>query len=255
MKPYKIYALKYAGPVKKCGAHFLWQKDWDKTRSGNFYFWCIRNKEQTILVDTGVSPDMAIQRNLPNYINPATLLFRLGVKAEEIQHVIITHLHWDHAGGVTLFPNATYYLHQKEFSFWTKDKVSSTPPFKLLSDQNYINHLKAGKNVGRLVLIKEERQVFPGIKLIPAPGHSPGLMAVAVNTETGTAVVGSDAAYAFDNYSENWPSDVIFNMEDAIKTMEKLRKKASSPALLFPGHDTGMADHYPRAAKDITRLA
>lgn len=254
MIKHAIYALRYAGPLKKCGAHFLWQKDWEKTGMGNFYFWCIKNKEHTIIVDTGVTPYLAKKRNLPNYVKPTTLLSSLDIKAEEIQHVIITHLHWDHAGGVSLFPHATYYLHHQEYNFWIKDEVALTPAFQWLYDSDSIQYLKNREKEGKLILIEKEQEILPGVELIFAPGHSPALMAVAVNTKKGTAVLGSDAGYVFKNYQENWPSDVTFNMADEIKSIQKLREKASSPELLFPGHDPNLAECYPQIAENITRL-
>jgi glyoxylase-like metal-dependent hydrolase (beta-lactamase superfamily II) len=255
MKNYAIYALRYAGPLQKCGAHFLWQRDWDKTRAGNFYLWCIRNEDQIIVVDTGTSPELAEQKKLPNYVSPVRLLADLGIKAREIQHVVLSHLHWDHAGGIGLFPNATYYLHHKEYAFWARDKITLTPSFQWLCDQASIRYLKKAEEQRKLVLIKKERQILPGVRTILAPGHSPGLMAVAVNTLKGTAVIGSDAAYIMDNYQDKWPGDVIFNLADTIKSLEKLQKKASAPGLLYPGHDTNLADDYPKVAENITRLA
>ena len=47
----------------------------------------------------------------------------------------------------------------------------------------------------------------------------------------------------------------MFNMAEGIKSMEKLQEKASSPELLFPGHDINMATNYPKVAENITRLA
>jgi len=81
------------------------------------------------------------------------------------------------------------------------------------------------------------------------------LMAISVNTGKGTAVIGSDSAFINENYRENWPHDIIFNMEDYMKTVKFLVKKASSPELLFAGHDPSMAENYPRIAPNITRLA
>ncbi|MBU0574065.1 MAG: N-acyl homoserine lactonase family protein [Candidatus Margulisbacteria bacterium] len=255
MSRYEIFALKYAGPVKKCGAHLMWQKDWDKAGAGNFYFWCVKNHERTIIVDTGVAPALAAKRGLPNFIDPANLITRLGLKANSIEHVIITHLHWDHAGGAKLFPRAVFYVNEKEYLFWARDKAALTPPFEFLSDKSSINYLKGHKKRGRLVLVKKDQQLFPGISVMAAPGHSPGLMAVVVNTQKGRAVIGSDAAYVFKNYEQNWPSDIMYNMADSIRSLARLQHQASSPVLLFPGHDIKMAEDFPEVANNITRLA
>ena len=96
---------------------------------------------------------------------------------------------------------------------------------------------------------------MPGIELLYAPGHSPALQAVAVNTTQGTAILGSDAAAIFKNYKENWPSGITIDLIASLKTYDKLKKTASSIDLIFPGHDRKMLEEYPMIAEDITKLA
>ena len=81
------------------------------------------------------------------------------------------------------------------------------------------------------------------------------LQAVVVNTAKGTAILGSDCAHVFRNYQEYWPSILIVDLVAWMKTYEKLRERASSLDLIFPGHDPLMSENYPEVAKDVTRLA
>jgi len=251
---YEIYAVKYAGPVPRSGAHLRWQKDWDKKASGNYYNWVIRNKQTTILVDTGCTPESAHQKGLRHYINPARILPGISIDPKEIEWVILTHLHWDHAGGAVFFPHATFFLHEKEYSFWTENSISLAPPFKSLIDHKALRYIREAYKNGLVRLIRNNRQIFPGIGAVFAPGHSPGLMAVSVNTEKGTAILGSDSAFIAENYSERWPHDIFCNMADYMRTVAVLKKKVSSKELLFAGHDPVMADGYPLVAPHITRL-
>jgi glyoxylase-like metal-dependent hydrolase (beta-lactamase superfamily II) len=251
---YQLFAVKYAGPVTKSGAHIRWQKDWDKKAGGNYYIWVIRNQQRTVIVDTGCTPETAMQKGLGRYINPARILPAMEIDPKEVESVILTHLHWDHAGGAVFFPHANFLIHEKEYSFWTGDSIASAPPFQALIDRKSLQYLKRAKDNGLVRLVKSNRQLFPGIGAILAPGHSPGLMAVSVNTRKGIAIIGSDSAFIVENYSENWPHDIVFDMADYMRTMKMLKKKAS-PGLLFAGHDPSMADNYPGVARHITRLA
>ena len=120
MSVYEIYALKFAGPFTSSGAFLMWMKDWEKISERNYYFWCLKSPENTILVDAGVSPQLANERDLTGYVSPALVLEGIDVKAEEVEHVILTHLHWDHVDGLDLFPNAKVHVQKAECDFLKK---------------------------------------------------------------------------------------------------------------------------------------
>jgi glyoxylase-like metal-dependent hydrolase (beta-lactamase superfamily II) len=252
---YTILALKYAGPVASSKALVLWFREWDEIVERSYYFWCLQDGTRTVLVDTGVSPQALAGRRLPGYTSPAELLAGIGIAAEEIQHVILTHLHWDHAGGVDLFPNAAFYVQRQEYLFWVENPVSHRPPLRAFTYAPGLARLQALQGSGRLILLDGDSRVLPGISCLLAPGHTPALQAVAVNTRAGTAVLGSDCAHMFENYQREWPSCIITDLPAWLETYSRLKSAVSHPDLLFPGHDPRMSSDYPRLASDITRLS
>ncbi|MEW6670627.1 MAG: N-acyl homoserine lactonase family protein [Thermodesulfobacteriota bacterium] len=254
MQPYEIYALKYAGPFTSSGALLMWVKDWEKTVERNYYIWCIKGPDAVIVVDTGVSPQLAGARGLAGYVNPREMLGRIGVDADTVTHVVLTHIHWDHANGVGLFPAARIYLQEREYRFWIENSLASRPSFRFYTDDESLSCLAALKDNRRLALLTGDREILPGVECLLAPGHSPGLQAVAVPTVRGTAVLGSDCAHVFRNFQEDWPSSFIFDLAAWMRSYDKLRAKVASPELLFPGHDPLMAREYPRVAEGVTRL-
>jgi glyoxylase-like metal-dependent hydrolase (beta-lactamase superfamily II) len=254
MVEYEIYALKYAGPFTSSGAFLMWLKDWEKVERRDYYIWCLKGAGETIIVDAGVSPDLAKERNLAGYISPAEVLSRIDVKADEVRRVILTHLHWDHSSGVSLFPKATFYIQEQEYHFCMKDPIATRPPFMSMSDEAAKAYLASLEGTDRLALLKGDQEILPGIECLLAPGHSVALQAVAVNTAKGTAILGSDCAHIFRNYQEDWPSAIIVDLVGWMKTYDKLRAKASSIDLLFPGHDPIMSEKYPELAEGVTRL-
>jgi len=251
---YKIYALKYAGPGQSSGALLMWLKDWEKTSKRNHYLWCLKGPEETVIVDAGASPQMALERNLNGFVSPAEVVSRIGVKSDEVRHVILTHMHWDHMGGVGLFPNATFYVQESEYLFWTRDPLVNRPAIKHFIDGAACSYLASLEGSSRLVCLRGDRKVLPGIQCLEAPGHTIGLQAVAVNTAQGTAILGSDCAHIFRNYREDWPSAFIFNLADWLRSYEKLRSRVSSLDLLFPGHDSLMSTNYREVAEGVTEL-
>jgi len=251
---YKIYALKYAGPLTSSGALIMWNKDWDKVISRNYYIWCIKGCGETIIVDAGIAPPLAKKIKLTGYSSPTEVLSRINVKADEVRRVIISHLHFDHSNGVSLFPNATFYIQKAEYRFWIKDPIATRPPFKIYSDETSNTYLKSLEGTDRLSLLMGDQKILPGIECLLAAGHSIALQAVAVNTNKGTAILGSDCAHFFRNYQDDWPSAFIIDLVGWMKTYDKLRAKVSSMDLLFPGHDPIMSEDYPKIAEGVTRL-
>ena len=254
MSDFEIYALKYAGPLVRTGAHLMWYRDWDKTETINYYIFCIKGAGETVVVDAGLTPELAKQRQLDGYVSPAEVLSRIDVEAAEVRHVIVTHMHFDHANGVSLFPQATFYVQEDEYRFWVEDPIATRPPFKEVSDADANAYLTALEGTDRLSLFKDDQQVIPGIQCLLAPGHTVGLQAVAVDTAKGTAILGSDCAHVFRNYHEDWHSALIVDLVGWMKSYDKLRARVSSPDLLFPGHDRRLLENYPRVAEDVARL-
>jgi len=251
---YEIYAVKYAGPLYGSVALAFWNTDWEKKMERNYYIWVVKGNGETLVVDCGVAPALAKEREIPGYTSPVDALARIGLDASRVKKVIITHIHFDHVSGIELYPAATFYVQEKEFNFWIKDPIAKKPPFLRTSDAVGNGYLARLEGTERLVLVKGDKGIVPGIELLLAPGHTPGLQVVAVNTVKGTAILGSDCAHLFRNYEEEIPSCFIVDMVAWMKTYDKVKSKVSSLDLLFPGHDTKMLTDYPKVAEDITRL-
>ncbi len=251
---YEIYAVKYAGPFSRSMAKVLWNTDWEKETEVNYYIWVVKSNDETLIVDCGVAPALAQKMDLQGYVNPVDVLARIGLKASQIKRVIITHVNFDHVSGIELFPKATIYVQEKEFHFWIKDPVAKKPPFLTYTDPVSSDYLARLEGTDRLVLVKGDQKILPGIELLLAPGHTPGLQVVAVNTMKGTAIVGSDCGHVFKNYETEIPSCFIVDLVAWMKTYDKVKSKVASLELLFPGHDMKLSTDYPVVAKDITRL-
>lgn len=251
---YEIYALKYAGPILRPAAFMTFFQNVDQFVQIGYFIFAIRSGDQTLLVDCGTSPKAAEARKIPNYVSPAEVLRRIGVQPSQIQHIICSHIHFDHIGGIDLFPQATFYVQEKEFRFWMKNPIAQKGPFLHLTDLSANRKLAKLKGTKRLKIIRGDRTILPGIRLLLAPGHTPGLQATLVHTVKGKALVGSDLAHMSLSYQIKIPSALITDLVAWMKSYDRVLPKASSPDLMFSGHDLSMLDHYPKVAEDVVRL-
>ncbi|HSR10023.1 MAG TPA: N-acyl homoserine lactonase family protein [Thermodesulfobacteriota bacterium] len=229
-------------------------QDMEKMTQINYYIFVIRGGGETVVVDCGVDPAAAAQRNLAGYVNPADVLRRIDVDARKVKHVVVTHIHFDHVSGIRLFPRATFFVQEKEFHFWIKDPMAKRGPFMQLSDIPANRYLGRLEGTNRLRLVRGDRKILPGIELLLAPGHTIVLQAIAVNTARGTAVVGSDLAHTFFSCRTDFPSAIITDMIQWMKSFDKIKAKVATPDLLFPGHDLALLEDYPLVAEDVSRL-
>jgi len=256
---YEVYALKYAGPFTSKLAFLLFNKGWDETIDRYYYLWALKGAGETIVVDTGVGVTLAAQRKLKGYVNPVDVLARISVNGTNVSTVIISHMHFDHAGGIEMFPKAfpkaTFYVQKREFDFWTKHPVAKRPIFAATADERANKALADLEGTNRLVLVQGDQNIAPGVDVLLTPGHTIALQSVAVSTAKGTAIVASDCGHLARNFKEDTPTILITDLISWMESYDKLRSKASSLDLVFPGHDAGLLQDYPMVAEDVTRLA
>jgi glyoxylase-like metal-dependent hydrolase (beta-lactamase superfamily II) len=268
---YKIFALKYAGPLVSKIAMVLYLGDWNETVERNYYIWVVQGGGNTVVFDCGVRPGFAKESDLlrPSYVRPDKVLKRIGINAAEVEHLVISHLHFDHVGGLELFPKAKVYVQRREFDFWVYDPIAKRPPYAglkedvgppwkpsyVVSDPVAIRQLAELRGSDRLALIDGDQEILPGIELLLTPGHTPGLQSLAVKTEKGVAVLASDCAHIHKSFELDTPSCLITDMPAWLRSYSKLRNKVNGDIqMLFSGHDRKMLGDYPKVAKDVTEL-
>ena len=237
----------------------LWMEGWDEEIEENYYIWVIKGRGEMLVVDAGMRVALAEEQKVHNFVDPVDVLERVGVHGNNLRRIILTHLHFDHAGGIDrfaqVFPDATFFIQEKEFNFWLHDPIARRGPFVRVSDETANIALARLNDEGRVRCVAGDEEIMPGIQLLLAPGHTPGLQVAVVNTARGTAIVGSDCAHLSRSYREDNPSVFITDMPAWLESYDKLRSRASSIDLIFPGHDMELLTGYQKVAHDVTRLA
>ena len=126
---YEVYAIKY-GTVQDRPRHtnFITAPDpHEGLMPIDYFVWVIKNKDRTIVVDTGFDHSEADARGRQVERLPAEGLAMVGVDASKVENVVITHMHYDHAGTCGAFPNATFHLQEREMQYVTGKRMTQDP--------------------------------------------------------------------------------------------------------------------------------
>lgn len=244
---YEVYALRYAEHARSAAANFLDGDPEDGPMPLSYYVWLVRDAGRCWLVDTGFGADAARARGRVLQRSPAEALALLGVAAEAIDDVVLTHLHYDHAGNCAQFPNARFHLQEQEMQFATGRYMAH----RCLRDgYNVFDVLRLVElaHAGRVHFHAGDSELAPGLSLHLVGGHTMGMQAVRVHTRRGWLVLASDAAHFYRNLQEERPYPVVFNVGEMAQGWRRLLALAASPAHVIPGHDPAVLARYPADA-------
>ena len=255
MSVWEVHAVKYADRNARTRAEsFIFDDNHDAPHAMDYFMWVLRNKTETILVDTGYDGAEAVARDLPIRMDPVAALAPFGIKPEDITTLIVTHLHYDHACGLELFPNATLHMQAAEMAYATGPCMCHDTlrmPFTADHICTVVKRLYAGK----VVFYDGEAQVVDGVTVHCIGGHSRGLQAVRVRTEAGWLVLASDAAHFWENLRGRKPFPIVVDLQNMLNGFGTLGRLASHPDLIIPGHDPLVRTYFPQDIADhITRL-
>lgn len=163
-------------------------------------------------------------------------LAKCGVRKEQIDTVILSHMHFDHTGNISSFPNATFYVPKADFMHsQTAVRVTRNPT-------EYFGYLKKDLDVSveKYILVDDDFELVPGVKILHLPGHTPGVLGLMLHLEEeGTFIFPMDAIYTSENYGPPArASGLVHNRDDYFRSIEKVRFLANKyNATVVPGHD------------------
>jgi glyoxylase-like metal-dependent hydrolase (beta-lactamase superfamily II) len=252
---FEIYALRYATMARTPHMNYLTPDPHETAASDLDYFvWLIRGGGRNILVDTGFNADEAKLRGRKLTINPVDALAAFGVAAGDIGDVIVTHLHYDHAGNLDRFPNARFHLQEREMSYATGRCMcfgNLRHPFSVEHVTLMVRHVYGE----RVTFHSGEGGIAPGVTVHRVGGHSDGLQVVRVETARGPVVLASDAAHFYGNLHRRNPFPIVYNIGDMCRGWEIVEQLAGHPDRIIPGHDPLVTELYPRAGDKADAFA
>lgn len=192
----------------------------------HFIYFITGKNIDPIIVDTGFSTKYVPGLNSngiredDQYISNA--LKSLGYSTQDIRTVIMTHMHWDHTGGIKNFPGAVFYVQGHEFM----TMLNLNP-----NEETYYCPNHWIKILDRFKVINGDLEIAPGIKILHTGSHTSGHQAVEVETENGKVLLAGDEPFNYDKLWEmvspeywekfrNGPGRKYYWVDDIIKKIE-----------------------------------
>jgi glyoxylase-like metal-dependent hydrolase (beta-lactamase superfamily II) len=240
---HEVFAVKYAEHARKRAENYVFGDPHDEMTSIAYYVWVIKGAHGTFVVDTGFDEAAAKERGRTIIKPVGEGLMALGVQPDKVDHVIATHMHWDHAGNYDLFPNARYHIQDEEMAYAT-GRCMCHKMLRIPFSESDVQAM-----VKKVFAYRCEFHDGPDVHKIG--GHSKGLQCVRVKTKRGYVVIASDCCHLYSHMDEGRVFPITYSIGDTLEGYRTLLKLASSRHHFVPGHDPEVMKLYPAAAPGL----
>jgi len=247
---YEVQVLKM-GECRVPGPEVYWMSNWDTWETLHFWMVVLRGGGKNVVINTGPPRDLSAlnaawkeaidersQMVCGESERPAAALKTIGLKPEDIDHVLITPLQAYATGNIPLFTNAEICLSKRG---WIEDfqapKYRMHIPRKLRIPDDVLSYLEISAP-GRLRLLEDEEEVLPGIRAFWTGVHHRSSMAFVIDSAKGKLVV-SDCFFKYRNIESMIPLGIMESLEECMRAYERIKKEA---AFLLPLYDPLVPD-------------
>jgi glyoxylase-like metal-dependent hydrolase (beta-lactamase superfamily II) len=242
---YEILAIKYGEFTKrKRFESFISADDHDGPHPIDYFIWVIRNANRSIVVDCGFDPAEGAKRGRKVDRLPSEALEMLGLSASRVEQLIVTHMHYDHAGTLGTFPAAQFHLQAAEMAYATGPCMCH-PHLRYPFTADHVCEMVRNIFSGRVMFHDGDAEVAPGVTVHKVGGHSRGLQCVRVMTASGPVVLASDSSHYYENFEKGKVFPIVVDVEDTLRGYARLQELAGSSKRVVPGHDPLVLQRYP----------
>jgi len=247
---FEVFAIKYGERLGTRGSIFMKGDPHDSPMAMDYYIWVIRNDEKTIVVDCGFDKKEGENRGRTYLRSPTEGLGLIGIDPAEVKDVIITHMHYDHVGNLSIFPNARFHVQDTEMAYVT-GRAMTHPILRHSFVLSEIQEMVAMVYQDRAIFHDGDDDLVPGVTLHHFPGHARGLMAVRVNTKRGWIILASDTAHYYESLAAEHVFITHENIFEMLESYRSLVKLGGDVSRIVPGHDPDVLKRYPSLSRDL----
>lgn len=218
-----------------------------------YYFWCLKYQDHALLVDAGFEPQEAMARGLRAVSDPRARLSQIGVSPEQVKTIVLTHLHWDHAGGLALFPQADILAPRQDWELYSGPAVRH-PMIRRYIRPEDLELLREAEAMGRVQWVHGEFEVDRNVGMHWVGGHTPGTHFVSIQTPQGRFILASDLGSLYLNVQEGLAPGIFQNLLESLEGLQRIVETAGDTGIVIPAHDQEVAHRFPMQDEGIIRL-
>lgn len=243
---YEVYAVRYGHFDARAPMNYLGGDPHDVPQPLDYYVWAIVGKSRTFVVDSGFDEARSKVRKRDLLKPVGEGLKSIGIDPDKVEEVIVSHMHYDHCGNHSLFPQARYHIQDTEMGFVT-GRCMCHAQMRLPFEFDDVSAMLRKVYDGRVEFHDGDAQVAPGVTVHKIGGHSKGLQCVRVKTRRGHVVLASDSSHFYTHMEQARVFPVFHNIEEVLEGYKTLRRLADSDNHIIPGHDPEVLRRYQAA--------
>lgn len=244
---YSIEAIRYADSPSDSVADMVMGAPRDEKIDSIYAIWLIRGGGRNILFDSGFHRERWFKIwTVLDYLRPDEAVRLAGVKPEEVTDVVISHAHWDHMGGIDLFPRATVWIQREEFRYYTGEAWQPGGDHGGI-DPDDVQELVRINTEGRLRLVDgDDQEIIPGIRAYTGARHTYASQYLRVDGDP-PFILASDNVYLYRNLTEHAASATFSDADHAanVAAQKRMAELAGSLDRVVPGHDALQFQRFP----------
>jgi glyoxylase-like metal-dependent hydrolase (beta-lactamase superfamily II) len=246
---WRVWAVRTASADRPARDNYLYPGERAGSEAIDFVVFVAACGDEVVVIDTGFSRAAGERRGRHLELSAADAVRAVGFDPAAVRTVVLSHLHYDHAGNIGDFPAAQVVLQRAELEYATgpamrHDRLNHF--FEVDDIVAVVRRLFAGT----VTLAEGDHDLEPGFELRLVAGHTRGLQVARIHTERGWLVLACDGVHYFDNLIERNPFPALVDLEQVLDGYDRIEDLASSPQHIVPGHDPRLFARYERVAND-----
>jgi len=254
---YDIYAVRFATIANFPLSGLVAGADRARRIDIAMTIWVLKGADGRVaLVDSGFHREQYFrQYTVKEFVPPSEAIAGLGLKPADVSDIFLTHMHWDHAGGIDLFPSARIWIQKDEYEYYTGEAWQSRNTHGGIDPDDVLEIVKRNTQ-GRVSFVRGDDEIsLSGITFGIGGKHTWQSQFVTAHTRRDTTVVlASDNMYLYQNLDEHKPISQTLDAVSNLRTQDRMRSLASDARLLVPGHDPAVFDRFPKVTDRIVRI-